>query len=117
MMDYAFAERMLGALAVIALVLFAAQFVARAGLRRSLTSAGERRLVTVVETTFLPNAASLHVVKVADTYILIGRSGGNITPLGDIAPQTIEAWLAAQAPSPLRSASFGQFVARLRGRA
>lgn len=116
-MDYLFAERMLGALAVIALVLFALQFVARAGLRQRLMTGGERRLLTVLETTFLPNASSMHVVKVADRYMVVGRSGGHIATLGEIPAETIDAWLAAQAPSPLQPSSLVRFVARLRGRA
>jgi flagellar biogenesis protein FliO len=113
-MDFALAGRVLGAFAAIALVLYALQFVARAALRRQLACGGSRRLITVLETTLLPNAASLHVVKVADKYALIGRSGGHITTLLEIAPEKIEAWLAAGVASPLESSPLAGLAARLR---
>ena len=116
-MDFALAGRMLGAFAVIALVLFALQFVARAGLRQRLASGGSRRLVTVLETTFLPNAASLHVVKIADKYVLIGRSGGHIATLSEIPPENVDAWLAAQPASPLESTPLAGLFARRPGSA
>ncbi|MGP6156420.1 MAG: flagellar biosynthetic protein FliO [Vulcanimicrobiaceae bacterium] len=116
-MDFALAGRMLGAFAVIALVLFALQFVARTGLRQQLSSGGSRRLVTVLDTTFLPNAASLHVVKVADKYVLIGRSGGHIATLSEIPPEKVDAWLSSQPASPLEATALAGMIARWRGSA
>jgi flagellar biogenesis protein FliO len=113
-MDFALAGRMVGAFAVLALVLFALQFFARAGLRQQLSAGAGRRLVTVLESTFLPNGASLHVVKVANKYALVGRSTGAISSLCDIPPESIEAWLAAQPSSPLESTALGSLVARWR---
>lgn len=114
-MEFEFAGRMLAALAVIAVVLFAVQFVARAGLRQRLSTRGGSRLMTVVETTSLPNASSLHAVKVGERYIVVGRSGNYIAMLCELPPQTVEDWLAAQPASPLRPSALADMIARLRG--
>jgi len=115
-MDYAFAVRMLGAFAVIALVLFALQFVARAGLAQRLTASRGRRLINVLETTFLPNAASLHVVKMGDKYVVIGRSGSTIANLCELPPESVEVWLAQQSQAPIGQATLTSVVTRLRGK-
>jgi flagellar biogenesis protein FliO len=114
-MDFSLAGRMVGAFAVLALVLFAFQFAARAGLRHQLAAGGRRRLVTVLESTFLPNGASLHVVKIADKYALVGRSAGAVSSLGEIPPESIDAWLAAQPPSPFEATPLAGLLARWRG--
>ena len=113
-MDVSFAVRMVGAFAVIAAVLFALQYVARINLRARLGStAGGRRLVTVVETTHLPNAASLHVVKIGDAYMVVGRSAGFIAKVADIPDQSVQAWLASQPGPPPGSEKLSAFLARL----
>ena len=95
-MDVSLAARMLGAFAVIAIVLFTLQYVASAGLHRRLGAQSGRRLVTIVETTYLPNASSLHVVKIGEGYAAIGRSAGYIVKLADVPSETVDGWLAAQ---------------------
>lgn len=114
-MEFEFAGRMLAALAVIAAVLFALQFVARTVLRQRLSSRAGGRLMTVVETTSLPNASSLHAIKVGERYIVVGRSGNYISMLCELPPETVEAWLAAEPTSPLRPISLADMIARLRG--
>ena len=113
-MEYEFAGRMLAALAVIAAVLFALQYVARYGSRRQFRggrSAG--RLVTVLETTPLPNGSSLHVVKVGDRYVVIGRSSNSLSTLCDLPSASVEAWLAAQDSSPLGPVALSDLLTRL----
>jgi len=116
-MEYAFAVRMLGAFAVIAIVLFALQLVARARLAQRLTAGRGRPMVSVLETTFLPNAASLHLVKIAGTYVVIGRSGGAIATLCELTPERVEAWLANQSHAPNLRPAIAGLVARLRRKA
>ncbi len=110
-MDVTFAERMLGSLAVIVAMLFALQFFARTSTRRMGTG-GDGRLVSVIETTMLPGAASLHVVRVAERYILLGRSGSHIATLSEIPSASVDAWLAARLASPLRATAIANFVRR-----
>jgi len=91
---------MLLALAVIGAMLYAFAYVARLAQRRRLAKpAGGGRLVTIVETTHLPNAASLHVVRIGDAYAIVARSSGFIAKLGDVPPETIGNWLAARGAS------------------
>jgi flagellar biogenesis protein FliO len=115
-MDFAFTERMLGALAVLVAVLFALQFVARAGLRARLSSGSAGRVVRVLETTFLPNQATLNVVKIGEKYYVVGQSGAHIELLCEVPPASIDAWLAAQPASPLGSAPLAAWMARVRRR-
>lgn len=115
-MDFLLAGRMLGAFAVIAAVLFGLQFLGRTNVRQRLSGGGNRRLIAVLETTMLPNSAALHVVKVAEKYVVIGRSGGYIATLCEIPQSAIDAWLEAQAASRVAGVPFGDIVARIRGR-
>jgi hypothetical protein len=101
-MELAFAGRVLLALAVIGAILFGLQSVAKLDVRRRLAKPGPGRggrLVTVLETTYLPNAASLHVVRIGETYAVVGRSAGFIAKIGDVSPDTIEGWLAVRGSS------------------
>jgi len=99
-MDLALAGRLLASCAVIALVLAVVQLAVRAIVReRSHAGKPGGRLVNVLETTVLPNAASLHVVRVADRYVVIGRSAGHIATLCDVPHETIEAWRNGRAVS------------------
>ncbi len=93
-MDLLLVGRSLAACAVVALVLTAVHLATR-GLARARSHAGGGRLVTVLETTMLPGAASLHVVRVGDRYQLIARSGTHIAALGDVSPESIDRWRAS----------------------
>jgi flagellar biogenesis protein FliO len=93
--DLAVAGRMLGACAVIALVLAGLQFAVRLAVHaRARSGVRGGRLVSVLETTALPNASSLHVIRVADRYLVVGRSGTHIATLCDIPIASIETWRA-----------------------
>jgi len=104
--ELAFVGRLLAACVVIGLVLAAVQLVARRLLRVRLEGGGGR-LVTLLETTYLPGAASVHVVRVADRYYVIGRGGGEIAPLCEIPADRVAAHMAATASEvgPLRALS------------
>ncbi len=99
-MEIAFAARTLLALVVIGAILLGLQYVGRRGLRRRFAEpSGGGRLVTVLETTYLPNAASLHVVRIGDSYAVVGRSAGFVAKIGEISPDTMHSWLAARGAS------------------
>jgi flagellar biogenesis protein FliO len=94
---------MLGALAIIAAVLFSLQFFARTRLRRFAgVGGGRRRLIAIVETAYLPNASYVHVIKIGDTYAVVGQSANHIAKLADVPADTIGAWLSAQAAAHVR---------------
>ena len=101
-MDAASLGRLVGACVVIGLVLALVNLVARRGLRLRLAG-GSGRLVTLLETTHLPGAASVHVLRIADRYVVVGRAGGSVAPICEIAPERAEAALAAAAPRRRRA--------------
>jgi flagellar biogenesis protein FliO len=89
MIDAAELLRFVGAFGVIALVLYAF-----AALSRRNASPGSflrrERIVEVIETTPLPHASSLHVVKLGDAYVAIGRTDGGISVLREIPKEVVE---------------------------
>ncbi|GAC1556833.1 MAG: hypothetical protein NVS3B17_04790 [Vulcanimicrobiaceae bacterium] len=96
-MELAFVGRLLAACVVIALVLAGVQFVAKRSMRLRIEG-GDNRLVTLLETTYLPGAASVHVLRVGETYLVVGRGSGDLATLCDIDPAFVEAHLARHGP-------------------
>jgi flagellar biogenesis protein FliO len=89
--------RLLAACVVIGLVLFVLQAVARRAARRSAAPSPGGRIVAVLETTTLPGAASLHVVRVGERYLLVGRSASSVAALCDIPAEHVSAVVAPPA--------------------
>jgi flagellar biogenesis protein FliO len=87
--DLALAERSIGACVVVALVLFGVSAIARRAWRPGLPARRRGSLLAIVETAFLPSAASLHVVRVAERYYAIGRSGAHIAMLCEIPAESV----------------------------
>ena len=90
-MDAALVGRVLAALAVIGLVLWA--------------GAAAGKIVNVLETTVLPNAASLHVVEIAGGWYVVGRSDAHIALLCEIPADRVAQRLAARRPATARPAA------------
>jgi flagellar biogenesis protein FliO len=84
------------ALLVVALMLFGLYTVVRALGRGRLVTSTDKRLVTVVESTFLAQNTTLHIVKVADRYYLLGGGSGHVSNLAEVASEQIEPWLREQ---------------------
>lgn len=107
-MELAFVGRLLAACVVIGLVLAGVQLVARRALRVRLQGGGGK-LVTLLETTYLPGSASVHVLRVVDRYYAVGRGGSEISTLCEIPSDRVEAHLARQSqqmsPPTLRAIS------------
>ena len=95
-MSAGFIGQYLLALLVVALMLFGLYTIVRALGRGRLIAASDKRLVSVIESTFVSQNTTLHVVKVADKYFLIGGGAGHLTTLGEISPESVEPWLAEQ---------------------
>ena len=115
-MELAFAARALTACIVVALVLVALQIVARAMQRGRAAAMPGGRLIAVLETTMLPNAASIHVVRVAEAYYVIGRSGAHIATLGSIAPESVLAMRSGGGVTGRAAAPVAALLARVRKR-
>jgi len=111
-MELALVGRLLAACAVIGLVLVGVQFVALR-LAGGRVGRGGGRLISLVETTNLPGAASLHVVRIAERYYVVGRNAAALGTLCEISAESVERWLAAPtsaSPNPL--APVVRFVSR-----
>ena len=116
-MELALVGRLIAACVVIALVLVALQIIARTMLRGRAAVRPGGRLIAVLETTMLPNAASLHVVRVAEKYYVIGRSGARIATLGEIAAESVLAGrVCADGAAERAAAPLTAFLARMRNR-
>jgi flagellar biogenesis protein FliO len=84
------------ALLVVALMLFGLYTVVRALGRGRLVTATDRRLVTVIESTFLAQNTTLHVVKVGERYYLIGGGAGHVNTLAEVPAEHVDPWLREQ---------------------
>jgi hypothetical protein len=100
-MDFALDGRLAGACAVIVVVLVALSGIVRLAARPGMPGDPAARLVSVVETTFLPNAASLHIVRLAERYYAVGRSGAHIATLCEIPVDSVARWREARRRAPL----------------
>jgi flagellar biogenesis protein FliO len=98
--DWALALRFACAVAIIALGLYGFVLYAKHGGLMAGGTLGRSRLVEVIETTPLARADSLHVVKVADEYFMIGRTDGGIALLHEIPKERVESVLLARKSSP-----------------
>jgi flagellar biogenesis protein FliO len=91
-----FAGQYILALVVVALMLFGLYSVVRALGRGRLVTSTDRRLITVVESTFLAQNTTLHVVKAGDRYYLVGGGGGHVSMLSELPAEQVEPWLREQ---------------------
>jgi flagellar biogenesis protein FliO len=83
--------RFLAAFAVIGILLLAFALVSRNGGRLgAFLRCNRGRIVEVIETTPLPNAGSLHVVKMGAAFYVIGRTDHAISLLSEIPKEIID---------------------------
>ena len=62
---------------------------------RIVASTG-RRLVSVVESTVLAQNVTLHVVKVADRYYLVGGGSAGVTQIADVPADVVDPYIETQ---------------------
>ena len=55
----------------------------------------ERRLLTVVESTALNQHASVHIVKVADRYYLVGGGSAGVNQIAEVPGEVVEPHIEA----------------------
>ncbi|HZT12963.1 MAG TPA: flagellar biosynthetic protein FliO [Candidatus Baltobacteraceae bacterium] len=84
------------ALFVVALMLFGLYTVVRTLGRGRLVASTDRRLLTVVESTFLAQNTTLHVVKAGDRYYMLGGGAGHVNTLAELPAEQVEPWLREQ---------------------
>ncbi len=83
-------------LLVVALMLFGLYTVVRALGRGRLVTSADKRLVTVIESTFLAQNTTLHVIKVGDRFYLVGGGSGHVSTLAEVPPEQVEPWMREQ---------------------
>ena len=93
-MDIAF--RTLWAFAVVALLLVALTYVVRMLNRSRIVAASGRRLITVIESTALAQNMTVHVVKVADRYYLLGGGSAGVTHIADVPSDVVDPYIETQ---------------------
>jgi flagellar biogenesis protein FliO len=84
------------ALLVVALMLFGLWTVVRALGRGRLVTSTDRRLITVVESAFLAQNTTLHVVKAGGRYYLLGGGSGHVSNLAEMPAEEVEPWINEQ---------------------
>lgn len=82
--------RLAAACAVIALVLFGLRVATRAALRPWPARNDDARLVTLVEAVGVAEATAILVVRVAERYFALVRSGGQVGTICEVPPESIE---------------------------
>jgi flagellar biogenesis protein FliO len=95
-MDIAFIFKIAWAFALVALLLGALTYVVRLLSRGRLVVAANRKLVSVVESTFVAANVTLHVIKVGERYYLIGGGAAGITKIDEVPVEIAQGWLDEQ---------------------
>ncbi len=95
-MEIGFVLKVVWAFALVGLLLFGLTYIVRALARGRLVAAAQRKLVTVVESTFLAQNVTLHVVKVGESFYLVGGGSAGITKIDDIPADVAQCWLDEQ---------------------
>ncbi|MEA2719552.1 MAG: Flagellar biosynthesis protein FliO [Candidatus Eremiobacteraeota bacterium] len=84
------------ALSIIGLLLLGLTYGVRALNRGRIVAATGKRLVTVVESTFLAQNVTLHVVKVGDRYYLVGGGSAGVTHIADVPGDVVDPYIETQ---------------------
>lgn len=84
------------ALVVVALLLFGLYSIVRALGRGRILASADRRLVSVIESTFISQNTTLHVVKIGEKYYAVGGGAGNLSLLCEVPPEEVIPWLETQ---------------------
>ena len=95
-MDIAFVVQIVWAVALVALLLVAMGYIARTIQRGRLVGASGRRLVTTIESTALAQNVTVHVVRVADKYYLVGGGTAGVALLAELPAEEIDPFVEAQ---------------------
>jgi flagellar biogenesis protein FliO len=95
-MDIAFVFKVVWAFALVALLLAGLTYAVRMLSRGRLIVAANRKLVTVVESTFVAQNVTLHVIKIGDRYHLIGGGSAGITKIDEVPAELAQGWLDEQ---------------------
>ena len=101
--------RAISALALVALLLYGLYWVVRFLAQGRMLTLGRARLVSVVESTFLAQNTSVHVVKIGSRFYLVGASSGHVSLIAELSADDVEPFLES------RREEFALATARLGG--
>lgn len=95
-MSLGFIINLVWALVLVALVLVAMMYIARALQRGRLVTGVGRRLISTVESTMLAQNVTVHVVKVAGRYYVVGGGTAGLTLLTELPANEVEPFIEQQ---------------------
>ncbi len=95
-MDIAFIFKIVWAFALVSLLLFGLAYTVRALSRGRLLSATNHKLVTVVESTFVAQNVTVHVIKVGARFYLVGGGSAGLTAIDEVPADVAQTWLDDQ---------------------
>ena len=95
-MNIAFVLQVVWAFALVALLLVGMMYVGRAIQRGRIVTSVGRRLVSTIESTALAQNVTVHVVRVADKYYLVGGGTAGVSLLAELPASEIEPYIEAQ---------------------
>ncbi|MFN2528316.1 MAG: flagellar biosynthetic protein FliO [Candidatus Baltobacteraceae bacterium] len=95
-MPVGFVGTYLMALVVIALLLFGLYTLVRALGRGRVLAGADRRLVSVIESTFVAQNTTLHVVKIGEKFYAVGGGSGHLSLLCEVPADEVTPWLESQ---------------------
>lgn len=103
------------ALALVALLLYGLFWAVRLLSQGRLLALTRSRLVVVVESTFLSQNTSVHVVKIARRYYLVGASNGHVALISELPTEEIDPYVESQKQAlQLQTARIGALFKRRR---
>ena len=95
-MEWTVYVRAATALALVALLLYGMFWVLRLMSQGRFAALTRSRLVVVVESTVLSQNTSVHVVKIARRYFLVGASNGQVALISELPSDDIEPYVESQ---------------------
>jgi flagellar biogenesis protein FliO len=95
-MNIAFVLQIIWAFTLITLLLVAMMYVGRAIQRGRIVASVGRRLVSTIESTALAQNVTVHVVRVADKYYLVGGGTAGVALLAELPAEEIEPFIESQ---------------------
>ncbi|MDP9019052.1 MAG: flagellar biosynthetic protein FliO [Candidatus Eremiobacteraeota bacterium] len=91
-----FIGRYILALVVVALLLVGLYSIVRALGRGRILASADKRLVSVIESTFISQNTTLHVVKIGDKYYAVAGGSGHLSLLCEVPTDEVAPWLDSQ---------------------
>jgi flagellar biogenesis protein FliO len=95
-MNIAFVLQVIWAFGLVALLLVGMAYIARTIQRGRLVANSARRLVTTIESTALAQNVTVHVVRVAGKYYLVGGGSGGLALLTELPADEIDPFVESQ---------------------